>query len=266
MKYIKRIELDHEQTYLIADTNIIFNEIWISGLYLNIKKLENNSYSVNYNQKNITIKNFNFEDIILKINDPYLYFNYYQNILKKPFQDSRDIISDELINAAISSIESNYNLALQYSELTKKRLRPEIEKNLLNILEEKLSNLKSVFLDRDRNIGYAYEIGNSGVYHYIRYFKRKFPEFESMLLDYSNKNGGLKITGVPYDPEIDEYTDKSYRTILDETIYNYTITNRGGTWPEIGIHNRQDLLKLRTQIVDHDTLQFRLRGYGELDY
>lgn len=268
MKYLKKINLELKQINLISNNNIKIDNINIvnSGMLISAFKLNDSYYVKNKDGDNIPIKNFNFEEIIFKINDPYLYFSYFQNVLKKPFQDSKGIISDELIEAAISSIESDYMLALQYSELTGKRLRSETEKRFLKKLENKLSDLKSNFLDGDTDIGMSYEIGNSRVYEFIKYFKKSFPEFEKLLLNYSNRNGGLQITGIPYNTEIDDRTDKHYRTILDEVIYNYTITNRGGTWPEIGINNREDLLKLRMQIIGHDTLQFILRGYGELDY
>ena len=197
------------------------------------------------------------EEMILKINDPGLYFKYFQNILKKPLEDFRGQINDKLIDAAISSIESSNYYVLEYAKKTGRPLKPEIQERIISGLEGQLSS---------GDIRLAYEIGNSGIYEYIKAIKQKSPLFEKILLDYSNKNGGLKINGVSYNPEIDEDTDKHYRTLLDEAIYNYTITNRGGTWPEIGINNRDDLLKLRTQIIDHDTLQFSLQGYGELDY
>lgn len=268
MKYLKEINLGIEQINLISNNNIKIDNIKIinSGILISVFKLNNSYYIKNKDGGNIPIKNLNFEEIIFKINDPYVYFDYFTNVLKKPFQDSKDILSNELIEAAISSIESEYILALRYSELTGKRLRPETEKIFLNILEKELSNLKSDFSDGNTDIGSSYEIGNSRVYEFIKYFKKRSPEFEELLLNYSNRNGGLQITGIPYDLERDDGTDKHYRTILDEVIYNYTITNRGGTWPEIGINDREDLLKLRTQIIGHDTLQFNLKGYGELDY
>ena len=254
MKYIKQITIEIEQINLILNNNIKFDIIFIPKLNLSIFKLENNSYSVRYSDKNIIVQNFDFEDIILKINDPNLFFIYFENVLKKPYEESKGIISDELINSALSSIESSDHLALRYSELTGKRLTLKTEERILNNLEKKLSS---------GSIGLSYEIGNSGVYDYIKHFKERFPKFEKILLDYSNKNDGLKITGIPY---IEDDHFLHYRTILDEVIYNYTITNRGGTWPEIGINNRDDLLKLRAQMIDHDSLNFRLRGYGELDY
>jgi hypothetical protein len=197
------------------------------------------------------------EEMILKINDPELYFKYFQNILKKPWEDFRGQIDDKLIDAAILSIESSDRYVINYAKKTGRPLKPEVEERII-------SNLGAQLADGD--LGNAYEIGNSKIYEYIKITKKKSPLFEKILLDYSNKNGGLKITGIPYDLEKDDGTDKHYRTLLDEAIYNYTITNRGGTWPEIGINNRQDLLKLQRQIVDHDTLQFSLQGYGELDY
>jgi hypothetical protein len=163
--------------------------------------------------------------------------------------DKINLILDKKVTFNDIQIKDFYKL--------KKRLPIEIEEIIINSLKEQL---------RDE-IGMAYEIGNSYIYDYIRdVIQGIFLPFENLLLEYSNKNCGLKITGVPYDIHIDESTDKHYRTILDETIYNYTITNRGGNWPEIGINNKQDLLKLRKQIVDHETLQFHLKGYGDLDY
>jgi hypothetical protein len=261
MKYLKKIIITIPQINLILNNNIKFDDILIRDLSLSILKSENNSYSIKYGNKNLIIENFDFEDIVLKINDPNLYFIYFKNVLKKPYEDCKGIISDELINSALSSIESLEYLALQYSGLTEKRWGPKTEKTFSNKLEEALSDLKDELSYDD--IGSSYEIGNLNVYDYIRYFKKRFPEFEKLLLDYSNRNGGLKITGIPY---VDGNHFLLYRTILDEAIYNYTITNRGGTWPEIGINNKNDLLKLRNQIIDHGTLQFQLRGYGELDY
>ena len=197
------------------------------------------------------------EEMILKINEPELYFKYFKNILKKPWEDFRGKIDDKLIDAAIFSIESSNRYAMDYAKKTGIPLKPEIAERIISDLGAQLS---------DGDIGHAYQIGNSGVYEYIKTTKQKNPLFEKILLDYSNKNGNLKITGIPYDLEMDDGASKHYRTILDEAIYNYTITNRDGTWPEIGINNRKDLLKLRAQIVDHDTLQFHLKGYGELDY
>ena len=197
------------------------------------------------------------EEMILKINEPELYFKYFKNILKKPWEDFRGQINDKLIDAAISSIESLDRYALEYAQKTGRPLKPKIEERIFSNLENQLSS---------EDFNHAYEIANSRVYEYIKTTKKKSPLFEKILLDFSNKNGGLQITGIPYDSQRDKRTDKHYRTILDEAIYNYTITNRGGTWPEIGINNREDLLKLRAQIVDHDSLQFYLTGYGELDY
>lgn len=235
MKYIKEIKLEIQQINLILKNNIKIHNIYIEKLFLSILKLENNLYSVKFRNENIIVKKFDFEDIILKFNDPGLYIDYAKHVLKKSWEDCRGIIKDELVDSAIFSI---------YDDL----------KNELKI-------------DSNYDIGMSYEIGNSGVYEYVKkLIKGKSLEFEEILLNYSNQNGGLQITGIPYDSQRDKRTDKHYRTILDEAIYNYTITNRGGTWPEIGINNREDLLKLRVQIIDHDTLQFRLRGYGELDY
>lgn len=197
------------------------------------------------------------EEMILKINDPELYFKYFKNILKKPWEDFKGQINDKLIDAAIFSIESSNRHAMDYAKATGIPLKPAVAERIIGGLGAQLA---------DGDIGNAYEIGNSGVYQYIKTTKKKSPLFEKILLDYSNKNGGLKITGIPYDLERDDGTDKHYRTLLDEAIYNYTITNRGGTWSEIGINNREDLLKLRAQIADHDTLQLHLQGYGELDY
>lgn len=218
------------------------------------KKIFNNTiWTRDYINAIIKSRSKDIEEKILEINDTNLYYNYYKNVLKKPWEDFKGNMSDKLIEAAISSIESNRKYAIMYSQETGIPLNPVI-------LEEIITNLESLLND---SIGYVYEIGNSGLYETVKMMKKRFPRFEKILLDCSNKNGGLKITGIPYEEKSDFL---HYRTILDEAIYNYTITNRGGTWPEIGINNRQDLLKLRTQIVDHDTLSFRLKGYGDLDY
>jgi hypothetical protein len=253
MKYIKNLTIDTNQINLILDNNIKFDDIFISDLYLKINKRKED-YLVTYSNTVIKVKNFDFEDIILKINDPYLYIYYSQHVLKKPYENCKGIINDELIDAAISSIKERDKTLINYSITMKIIMSPKTEKRIINNLKDNLLN---------NGIGFAFEIGNSYLYKYIKMTKEKNLEFEKLLLDYSNQNGGLKITGIPYEEESDFL---SYRTILDEAIYNYTITNRDGTWPEIGINNRQDLLKLRTQIVDHDTLQFNLSGYGELDY
>jgi hypothetical protein len=218
------------------------------------KKIFNNTiWTKDYINAIIKSRSKDIEEKILEINDIGLYFNYYKNVLKKPWEDFKGNMNDKLIEAAISSIESNRKYAIIYSQETGRPLNPVILEEIITNLENTLNN----------GIGYAYEIGNSGLYQTVKMMKKRFPRFEKILLDYSDKNGGLKITGIPYEEDSDFL---HYRTILDEAIYNYTITNRGGTWPEIGINNKDDLLKLRTQIVDHDTLSFRLKGYGDLDY
>ena len=64
MKYIKRITIEIKQINLILNNNIKFDIIFIPKLNLWIFKLENNSYSVKYSDKNIIVQNFDFEDIV----------------------------------------------------------------------------------------------------------------------------------------------------------------------------------------------------------
>jgi hypothetical protein len=110
-----------------------------------------------------------------------------------------------------------------------------------------------------------------GIYLYLRKFKENFPLFEQFLIKLNNLRGGLKLDE-PYEEnlEAEDFDEvNAFKKVLDEVIYNYILTNRDDKiLREIGINNRNDLLKLKAKIlsggVTHDYI--KTSGYGELDY
>jgi len=247
MKKIYEILIKPEQLFLISnEKNIQFNFIQIRNLGIEIFRKENDYFLMHESNKKdlIKIENFELEHILLKLNKTSVYYNlilYLKNIEKKYN------ISDNLINIAISSIENDDFFALKYAWSKRKRLKPEVEERIINNSMQKLNELSTI---RQFNID---------VLHYINYVvKERVLLFEKFLLEFINKNGGLKITGIP-----DTQPD---RVSLYEIIYKYTIINRNEEWNEIGISDRKDLLKLRKQINERKGNQLSLIGYGELDY
>jgi len=172
-------------------------------------------------------------------------------------------MKEEVIDAAINSIASDPYLAIQYAELFKKRLSSKMENAMLIELNKKINYYNNNYFHFEAVIG---------IYLYLRKFKENFPLFEQFLIKLNNLKEGLKLDE-PYeedDLEAEDFDEaNAFKKVLDEVIYNYILTNRNDKiLREIGINNRNDLLKLKAKIVEngntHD--QIKASGYGELDY
>ena len=229
-------------------------------------------YMDEYIQQVVKGKNERIEDILLEMNIPDLYFNYAKNNLKKEWEDFRKEeylkhslfpIKKEIIDAALNSIASDPYLAIQYEELFKKRLSSKMENAMLIELNKKINYYNNNYFHFEAVIG---------IYLYLRKFKENFPLFEQFLIKLNNLKEGLKLDE-PYeedDLEAEDFDEaNAFKKVLDEVIYNYILTNRNDKiLREIGINNRNDLLKLKAKIVEngntHD--QIKASGYGELDY
>jgi hypothetical protein len=217
-------------------------------------------------------KNEQIEDILLEMDVPDLYFNYAKDILKKEWEHFRTEqylkhslypMKEEVIDAAIDSIASDPYLVTQYAELFKKRLSSKMENAMFIELNKKIDYYYNNYFHFEAVIG---------IYLYLRKFKENFPLFERFLIKLNNLREGLKLDE-PYeedDLEADDFDEaNAFKKVLDEVIYNYILTNRNDKiLREIGINNRNDLLKLKEKIVEngntHD--QIKASGYGELDY
>jgi len=206
---------------------------------------DKSNYTMDYIQRIIKKRDEDVEDFLLKKNNYLLYFLYCREILKKPWEDFKGIIKDKIIDAAILSIESDDTTAKMYSqEITKKRLKPEIEER--------------IFDWGDRGIDVDNVPDLASLYEYVRdIVKEKTPEFEKLILKLSNMYGGLKLTGLPYDHLwfVQNQINDQARLTVDEVIYHYTVNILGGTWEEIGIKNKKDLEKLKIQVTTYDDPQ-----------
>jgi hypothetical protein len=228
-------------------------------------------YMNQYIKEVVKGKNERIEDILFEMNIPDLYFSYAKNNLKKEWEDFRKEkylkhslfpIKEEVIDAALDSIASDAYLAMEYVKLFKKRLSPKMENTMLIELNKKIDFYNNNYFD------FEYV---ARIYLYLKETKQSFPLFEEFLIKLNDLKGGLKLDE-PYeeDQQFEEDFDEinGFKKMLNEVIYNYTITNRTKVWSEIGINNRNDLLKLKAKIlsggVTHDYI--KTSGHGELDY
>ena len=206
---------------------------------------DESGYAIDYIERIIKKRDEDVEDFLLKKNSHLLYFLYCKEILKKPWENFRGIIKDEVIDTAILSIESDDTTARMYSEkITKKRLKPEIE--------ERIFDWGDMGIDVDNVPDLAF------LYEYVRdIVKQKTPKFEKLILKLSNMYGGLKLTGLPYNHSwfVQNQINDQARLTVDEVIYHYTVNILGGTWKEIGIKNKDDLEKLKIQVTTYDDPQ-----------
>lgn len=229
-------------------------------------------YMDRYIREVIKTKDSIIEDILLEMDEPSLYFNYARDILKKGWEDFRDdknlkdsnsIIKDKIIDAALDSISSSPRHIAKYSiEVIKKRLTPKMEEKMFIELNKKIKDYYLNYHEFSKNV--------SNVYFYTNKIKEKFPLFEQFLLKINNLRGGLKLNDFYQgyqEGDFDEFNEEAeFKKLLDEIIYGYTIINRNKEWIEIGINDRNDLIKLRKRIVENKVYISKFEGYGELDY
>jgi hypothetical protein len=190
-----------------------------------------------YIKKYITERDEIIEDAIFKANINVLYFYYCKIVLKKPWEDFRGIIKNEIIRAAISSIKINYRVAIKYTEITKKRFDSYLEKQILDIDVNKLLNdelLEMFLLD---------------IYIYVKLtVKERFPEFEKMLIKTVNT-----FEGLDFDVSLN---DHHHLVALYNVIYDYISNFLNGTWKEIGIKNNSDFEKLKKYVTGNYSYEF----------
>jgi len=228
-------------------------------------------YMDEYIEQVVKGKNERIEDILLEMNIPDLYFSYAKNNLKKEWEDFRKeeylkhslfSIKEEIIDAALNSISSDARLAMEYAKLFKKRLSSEMENTFFIELNKKIDFYNNHYFNFVEDI--------IKIYLYIKEIKESFPLFEEFLIKLNDLKGGLKLDE-PYEEDIENEDEidgiEQFRKLLHQIIYNYTITNRNKVWSEIGINNKDDLLKLKAKIIEGRNIYYQLKisGYGELD-
>jgi hypothetical protein len=82
------------------------------------------------------------------------------------------------------------------------------------------------------------------IYEYVRdIIKIKHPPFEELILKINDHLGGSEFTYNEYDES---------RSVLNEIILHYTVTNRNKIWKEIGIKNKEDLNRLKNEVILND--------------
>lgn len=225
MKYIKEINIEKKQFFLIEDSNIEINNLNIKDInFYDDFYLEKIDFFINRKMANICfdiIKFFDKEKI-----KPYI------KKLIKIVKNS----DDPVVYSKIS------NMASRYARITGRRIPLKSEDMFFNNLDSIATGLNSVYI-------------LSEYYEYVMIFKKRFERFETVLLNLNNMRGGLKLTGIPYDSRDDLTNDEHLEIILDEFIYNYTVNNYGGIWPEIGINTKNDLMKLRNQLSGYSMLE-----------
>jgi len=194
------------------------------------KILYNNDYLfINYVRKFFKNRDENIENILLKLNMTHLFFYYFTNILKeKPWEDFRGIIKDEVIDAAIASIEGDDNSAIEYSLTIKKRLSYEIEERIIN-------NFISYMLGDPEN----FIVFFVGLYYYINIMvKEKFPLFEKLLLKIDDFLNHINV--------LDSIRDRKF---LNEIAFYYIVINCNGIWEDFGVKNKKDLDELKQKVI-----------------
>ena len=196
------------------------------------KILYNDDYLfIKYLDKFFKDRDENIENILLKLNIPYLFFYYFKNILKeKPWENFRGIIKDEVIGAAITGIERDDHSAIEYSLIIKKRLSYEIEERIIN------NFILYIQDDPENNILYSFWF-----YNYVNIMvKEKFPLFEKLLLKIKNLLNN--INNNDYDPN-------EQKSFLNEIAFYYIVINCNGIWEDFGIKNKKDLDELKQKVI-----------------
>jgi hypothetical protein len=213
------------------------------------------------------------EDILFELNEPELYFDYAVNNLKgdweklrtdKYLKDPYNPTKEKIIDAALDSIASSPYYVMQYTQvITKERLPSRMEEKMLIELNKKINYYY---------LQYFHFEDVTHIYLYLSKFKKRFPLFEEFLIKLNDLRKGLDLDTLSYgqdeeDEDPDDFNEAiQFKKLLNEIIYNYTVTNRNGLWSEIGIKNKNDLLKLRKKVVEKGSYDINLKGYGELDY
>jgi hypothetical protein len=240
-------------------------------------------YMKQYIEEVVKWKDSEIEDILFEMNEPELYFDYAKNNIKgeweslrtdKHLKDPYNPTKEKIIDAALDSIASSPYYVMQYStEIVKGRLSPKMEEKMLIELNKKINYYY---------LQYFHFEDVTHIYLYLSKFKERFPLFEEFLIKLNDLKEGLDLDNLFYGPEEEDHDDFDdeddeeffddfnegiqFKKLLDEIIYNYTVTNRNGLWSEIGINNKKDLLKLRRKVVEKGSYNINLQGYGELDY
>jgi hypothetical protein len=220
MKEIKRLDIDINKFYLIEDIDIEISE-------LNL---------VDFNNLNKKDKN----DFFLKKIDFFINRNVVNQFFEfiKFFKENKLIEEkylQKLINLIVNgkSIQTIINLLSYNHNLLKMRLDEKIERKIFN-------DFYNQFLEDDLSIFIFPKL-----YFYVKdVVKIDCKPFEEIVLKIDNYLGGLKLTGLPYDRSEDEV-----RSVLNEIIFDYTISNRKGTWKVIGIKSQDDLEKIKIQVM-----------------
>jgi hypothetical protein len=230
-------------------------------------------YMKKYIEQVVKWKDTEIEDILFEMNEPELYFDYAKNNIKgeweslrtdKYLKDPHHPTKEKTIDAALDSIASSPYYAMQYAQvITKGRLSPKMEEKMLIELNKKINYYY---------LQYFHFEDVTRIYLYIKETKERFPLFEEFLIKSNDLREGLDLDTLSYGPngedeDPDDFNEGiQFKKLLDEIIYNYTIINRDKVWKEIGIKNRDDLLKLKAKIVEQGNYHINLQGYGELDY
>jgi hypothetical protein len=201
----------------------------------NIKKID--PYVVRNYLEKIEIRIPELEDYFSKNKQIVIFYS--EIILKKPWNQMKDIIDDKIIKQAEDTIHSNNDMSIKYAiNVLKKRLPLEIENKILN----------------DYNTAYSLE--------YVKeVIKKRSLEFEKNLIKLKKEIDKDNLTDYlnnlyPEDNILGEDIPNNKAPFILYTIYQYAKDIIKGPWPEVEINNKDDLKKLRKKIIELDVMEF----------